>query len=181
MDGLGPRWGGFRVGGAGSISHTAAMLDDDLVTVTAEPVDSAHARQLIDDLGADLLARYGEADPQFGPLDPDVVADGGVFLVARDGGRPVGCAAILRTDEALAEVKRVYVESGARGRGIGLALMAELERQARGRGYRRLRLETGDGQPEAVGLYARCGYEVIPCWGRYADRGWSICMAKDVG
>jgi len=157
------------------------MPDDDAVTVTAEPVDSADARQLIEDLGADLLARYGEADPQFGPLDPAVVADGGVFLVARDGGRPVGCAAILRTDERLAEVKRVFVEPTARGRGIGLALMADLEWHAVDRGYTRLRLETGDGQPEAVALYASCGYEVIPCWGRYADRGWSICMAKDLG
>jgi len=57
-------------------------------------------------------------------------------------------------DESL-EVKRVYVEPGARGSGLSRALMAELERVAFDAGVGRLILQTGDRQPDAVALYEK--------------------------
>ena len=48
------------------------------------------------------------------------------------------------------------------------------------RGCRLLQLETGPFQPEALGLYARCGYTRCGPFGDYADDPLSVFMAKRV-
>jgi len=45
-------------------------------------------------------------------------------------------------------------------------------------GYGALRLETGDRQPEALGLYARAGFEPTPAYGPYVDDPHSVCLRK---
>jgi len=130
-----------------------------------------------------MRGRYdGEAD--IGPareasmfVEPD-----GVFLVVRDGaGRAIGCGGIARFDESRGEVKRMYVVPEARGRGLGRELLVALEAEAARLGYRSLVLETGDRQPEALGLYTAFGYERIPCYGIYATRQLSLCFEKQIG
>jgi len=130
-----------------------------------------------------MRGRYdGEAD--IGPardasmfVEPD-----GIFLVVRDdGGRAVGCGGVCRFDEARAELKRMYVVPEARGRGLGRLLLVELEAEARRLGYSGIVLETGDRQPEVLGLYVSAGYERIPCYGDYAARALSMCFEKTLG
>ena len=55
-----------------------------------------------------------------------------------------------------------------RRRGISRAILARLEAEAAGLGYRRLQLETGLRQPEAIALYESAGYHRIPDYGQYA-------------
>ncbi|HUJ91493.1 MAG TPA: GNAT family N-acetyltransferase [Gaiellaceae bacterium] len=137
---------------------------------------------LVDAQQAEMRGRYdGEAD--IGPtreaamfVEPD-----GVFLVVRDGaGRAIGCGGIARFDESRGEVKRMYVVPEARGRGLGRELLVALEAEAARLGYRSLVLETGDRQPEALGLYTAFGYERIPCYGIYAARELSMCFEKSL-
>jgi GNAT superfamily N-acetyltransferase len=109
-------------------------------------------------------------------LPPD-----GVFLVVRDEGRAVGCGGVCRFDETRGELKRMYVVREARGRGLGRLLLVALEDEARRLGYRGIVLETGDRQPEALGLYESAGYEPIPCYGVYASRALSMCFEKSLG
>jgi ribosomal protein S18 acetylase RimI-like enzyme len=45
---------------------------------------------------------------------------------------------------------------------------------------RRLLLETGERQVEAVRLYQRAGFTRVPCFGEYADAPLSLCMGKDL-
>jgi putative acetyltransferase len=102
----------------------------------------------------------------------------GAFIAARIGGRAVGCGGIARFDETRGELKRMYVEPGSRGLGLGRRLLEALEDEARRLGYVAVVLETGDKQPEALGLYASSGYERIPCYEPYASRGLSLCFEK---
>ena len=81
----------------------------------------------------------------------------------------------------VAEVKRMYVRTAARGRGIGGAILVALETEARVLGVSRLVLETGVRQPEALALYRRFGFDVIPPFGEYVESPLSVCMAKDLG
>lgn len=62
----------------------------------------------------------------------------------------------------------MYVRPDARGRGLSRALLGALEEEARGLGYAFVRLETGDRQPEAIGLYVSSGYQPIPRFGAFA-------------
>jgi ribosomal protein S18 acetylase RimI-like enzyme len=80
------------------------------------------------------------------------------------------------------EVKRVIVAGNQRGRGVGRALMAELERIARAGQARRLVLQTGPRQPEAVSLYEALRYTPIPVYEPYAAAlPDSFCFEKPLG
>jgi GNAT superfamily N-acetyltransferase len=144
-----------------------------------EPFDSPDVQALCAAQQAEMHGIYGEADigptreaPMFEPPD-------GVFLVLRDdGGRAVGCGGVARFDETRGELKRMFVVPEARGRGLGRRLLVELEAQARGLGYVGVVLETGDLQPEALGLYRSSGYERVPCWPPYDSRALSLCFEK---
>ena len=105
-------------------------------------------------------------------------------IIVRDAAHsPVGHAALRdlggEFTDAL-EVKRVYVAPAARGTGVSRLLMAELERIAAERGARRLILQTGDRQPEAVTLYERIGYTRIPIYAPYLEISFSQCFEKPV-
>jgi GNAT superfamily N-acetyltransferase len=104
----------------------------------------------------------------------------GTFLAVRIDGRPVGCGGICRFDETRAELKRMYVEPAARGLGLGRRLLEALEAEACRLGYVAVVLETGDRQPEALGLYTSAGYERIPCYEPYSSRELSLCFEKSL-
>jgi putative acetyltransferase len=92
----------------------------------------------------------------------------------------VTCGAIRCIAVGIAEVKRMYVVPAARGRGFSRVLLSALEETARELGMRRLVLETGPRQAEALGLYKRAGYAPIPKFGEYVASELSLCMGKDL-
>ena len=83
-----------------------------------------------------------------------------------------------RTTAGVGEIKRMYTRPEARRRGIARTLLAALEVRAVGLGYRRLVLETGTKQPEAMTLYEALGYAPIAPYGQYKDFPDSRCFAK---
>ena len=84
-------------------------------------------------------------------LDSEPAGCGGVQIIC-DPQDPVG---------TYGELKRMYVRDEYRGLGLAKRLLEHLEALALGRGASVMRLETGIHQPEAVGLYGRCGYHRI--------------------
>ena len=114
------------------------------VAIAAEPFDSPDARRLVAALDAHLASRY-VPEQRFGHhLKAEQVALGvGTFVIARAAGKAVGCGALRRRDPTTAEVKRMYVDPGMRGRGVAREILGHLERAARSMGAERLVLETG--------------------------------------
>ena len=147
--------------------------------IRREELGSPAAAALIAALNAELSATYPEEGATHFRLDPDEVGEGhGAFLVAYDGGRPVGCGALRRLDTDTAEIKRMYVAPEARGRGLGRLLLGALEGEARRLQVARIVLETGVRQREALGLYESAGYARIPSFGEYVDSPLSVCFGK---
>ncbi|NIH84920.1 GNAT family N-acetyltransferase [Amycolatopsis granulosa] len=141
--------------------------------------DEPDAAKLIDAVQQEYVVRYGDTDAT--PVDPaEFAPPHGLFLVGYVDGEPVACGGwrVRGADEA--ELKRMYVVDSARGRGFARALLAELERTARVAGRRRLVLETGRKQPEAIALYRSAGYTGIPKFGIYRDDPLSVCLGKDL-
>ena len=93
---------------------------------------------------------------------------------------PVGCGTIKEYSPDTAEVKRMYVNNDARGKGIGKKILVELETWAKELGYKYVIMETGKFLRAAVALYSKSGYEVIPNYGPYADIEKSICFRKKI-
>jgi putative acetyltransferase len=151
------------------------------IDIRRQPITAPVAAALIQALNGELSGRYPEAGANHFRLDVEEVADGrGAFLVVYTGTVAVGCGAIRRLDGETAEIKRMYVAPSARGQGIGRALLASLESEARSLGVKRLVLETGARQPEAIALYARAGFQRIPLFGEYLGSALSVCMGKEI-
>lgn len=141
------------------------------------------AVRLIAAVQAEYVARYGGPDET--PLVPMVFEppDGSFFVgyldgvaVATGAWRRSGVEAFGTT--ATAEVKRMYVAPGARGRGVGRRMLAHLEQSAHEGGARAVVLETGLRQPEAIGLYESSGYTPVPSFGYYRDAPLSRCYGR---
>lgn len=91
---------------------------------------------------------------------------------------PAGCGAFKPYDHQKAEIKRMYVHPEFRGNGIGVEILKELELWASDSGYAACILETGKKQPEAIRLYEKAGYTIIPNYGQYENIENSVCMLK---
>ena len=92
----------------------------------------------------------------------------------------VGCGAIKEFDSDSVEVKRMYVSPETRGQGIASLLLKELEEWATELKYKNCILETGKRQPEAIALYSKNEYQVIPNYGQYKGMENSVCFKKDL-
>jgi putative acetyltransferase len=103
-----------------------------------------------------------------------------LFAVARDArGKACGCGAIVLDGKA-GELKRMFVRPVHRGLGVGKALLAFLEAEALRAGCTLLMLETGIRQPEALGLYAGCGYARRGPFASYTNDPLSVFMQKQL-
>jgi GNAT superfamily N-acetyltransferase len=99
-------------------------------------------------------------------------------VVAYADGQPCGCGAIKPYSSDTTEIKRMFVKPEFRGLGISIHVLKELESWAIELGYDSCILETGKKQIEALGLYNKSGYIIIPNYGQYEGVGNSICMKK---
>ena len=136
-------------------------------------------RALETELQQEYVERYGGPDES--PVDPeDFTPPLGRFLVGFIGNEPVATGGFRRHADDVAEIKRMYVAHDHRGGGHARRLLAELEAQAAEAGYRRVVLETGLRQPEAMALYSSSGYVPTEPFGIYAAEELSNFFTKDL-
>ena len=134
--------------------------------------------QLVNRLDADLAERDGKDHSfyaQFNRIDKIKHV-----IVAYDDDKPVGCGSIKEYAPDTMEIKRMYTVPLSRGRGVASNVLRELEKWASELSYERCILETGKQQPEAIGLYTRDGYKMIPNYGQYAGIENSLCFEKHI-
>jgi len=101
-------------------------------------------------------------------------------IVCYENDIPVACGAIKKYDSKTAEIKRMYTLPEFRGNGIAKKVLSELEKWAGELGYSNCILETGIKQIDAIGLYKKCGYQIIKNYGQYQGIENSICMQKNL-
>ncbi|ORY44290.1 hypothetical protein BCR33DRAFT_716864 [Rhizoclosmatium globosum] len=158
---------------------------------------SAEAQALIGQLNQALYdANPNPAAHSWTISTQDVAPGLGAFVIAykTDTNEPVGCGAIRKIvlDESsgltehtttVAELKRMFVKKEFRGERIGRLIVAALEVIAKEEcGVDRLVLETGPYLGDAIRLYEKCGFENIPLFGEYAEKGpeFSACFGKSI-
>ena len=127
----------------------------------------------------EIAERYGtdDSEPGVAPSAEDIAY---FVLVREESGTPIGCGGLRRLDDTSAEIKRMYVAPASRGSGAADAVLDAVELHAGKQGWTRLRLETGDRQPDAVAFYRRRGYERIPNFGDYAGSDTSLCFEREL-
>ncbi|WP_066039246.1 GNAT family N-acetyltransferase [Herbiconiux solani] len=155
------------------------MHQKDELTIEHVAWSDPRAVALRDDMDAEMEARYGSHDSmdperpeRFSrafAVDESTIRDTVLIL---DDDAPVAhaCLRMLQTDDGVEwEIKRVIVDGARRGRGLGRALLNEVIEVARRGGARRVILQVGTRQPEAIGLYTRLGFTPIPVYPPYAE------------
>jgi GNAT superfamily N-acetyltransferase len=145
--------------------------------IAAERPDTVEAATLIRELDAYLKPLYPPASHHGLPVE-QLLREGVAFFVMRYDGLPAGCGGIQFFGTAYGEIKRMYVRPAFRGLGLGKLMLQHLADSARLHGVTVLRLETGIYQPEAIGLYKRCGFRRIPPFGAYQEDPLSVFYEK---
>lgn len=92
----------------------------------------------------------------------------------------VACGAIKEYDEESMEVKRMYVPEEYRNKGFATKVLKSLENWSNELNYKYLVLETGVKQPEAIRLYEKNGFSIIPNYGQYIGVENSVCFKKEI-
>lgn len=108
---------------------------------------------------------------------PDAIHD--VILVYH-GEDAVGCGSYKFYDDETVELKRIYLSPSCRGKGLSKELLRRLEADARIAGFRYAILESGEPLANAMALYKKMGYKIIPNYGQYVDMPASVCMSKKI-
>ncbi len=138
----------------------------------------ADARKLIAQSEEVLRSFYSE-DECFSFTPEELVAEHIDFYLASIDGEAMGCVALVQKKN-YGEIKRLFVSTKARGKGLAKQLMARLEADAKAAGLNSVKLETGEKLVEAVQLYHSLGYSVCGPFGSYEDLPASLFMTKQL-
>lgn len=168
----------------GAMDLIAGAFGRDLVDIhEADPASDA-ARHCLAHYYAELDARFPggfEVSKSCDPEAQDMIRPRGAFFVAMSDGLPVGCVALKGEGEGIAEIKRLWVDRGARGLGLAQRLMAEAEAAAQALGIHTLRLDTNRALPEAARFYRAAGWTEIERYNAnpYAELFFEKSLAED--
>jgi putative acetyltransferase len=135
-------------------------------------------QELVKFLDRDLAVTDGEEHAfydQFNKID----SINHVVLLYQDG-KAVSCGALKEFSADTMEVKRMFTRRDYRGKGYAAMVLNELENWARELKYSKCILETGVRQPDAIALYKKKDYDLIPNYGQYAGVENSLCFGKTI-
>lgn len=149
-----------------------------MITIKRSTSDDKAFQNLVFELDKDLAQRNGDTNEFFAQFNKiDHIKH---VVIAFYNGQAVGCGAIKALDKDSMEIKRMFVLNNMRGKGVAVELLNHLERWTKELGYTKCVLETGLKMPEAIGLYKKSGYQIIPNYGPYIGVESSICFEKAV-
>lgn len=100
-------------------------------------------------LEADMARLHQFAPPQ------------GRLLLGQYEAKIVGCTCLRKISEDVGEIKRMYVRSDYRRKGIAKALLAAIIEEVRFIGYSKIRLDSAPFAKEAKVLYHSLGFKEI--------------------
>jgi len=138
----------------------------------------ADFQKLIKKLDIDLAEKDGEDAPFFAALNTVNAIQH--VLVAYINNTAVGCGAIKKYDENTVEIKRMFVDLAARKQGVASRILNDLQLWAKELNYSHCILETGKKMTEAINLYKKEGFTIIPNYGPYVAVEESVCFSKKI-
>lgn len=141
--------------------------------------DDSRAIALRQLMNTEMSVRYADRKVPTAALAVDHATVLWTGLAMTDDGVPAGHVALRGLDGGV-EVKRMIVDPAFRGAGVARLLLEAAHAQARALGHRRVLLQTGDRQPDAVRVYERAGYTRVPIYPPYESVPFSICMVLDL-
>ena len=149
-----------------------------MVFVERTDSDSPDFQFLVSKLDIELAAENGDQHSFYAQFN-QINSIKNVIVYYEDK-KAVACGAFKYFDDYSVEIKRMYVLTEYRRKGIAGTVLKNLEDWARESNFKFAVLETGLKQSEAISLYKRSGYSVIPNYGQYIGVENSVCMKKNL-
>ena len=149
-----------------------------MIQIVKTDSNNSDFQSLVALLDADLAIRDGAEHAfyaQFNKTDKIKY----VILVYQNN-TAIACGAIREFSLGEMEIKRMFVLPDFRRQGFAQIVVKNLESWANELGYKKCILETGKNQPEAIQLYQKIGFQIIPNYGPYVNVENSVCMQKKV-
>jgi ribosomal protein S18 acetylase RimI-like enzyme len=128
---------------------------------TLEQVEEARAlfKEYEVSTGVDLC--FQNFEQELASLPGDYAPPTGRLFIAYADEEIAGCVALRKVDDAVCEMKRLYVRPAFRGTGLGRTLAEHIIGEARAIGYERIRLDTLPMMRSAIELYRSLGFQEI--------------------
>ena len=136
--------------------------------VQAQSTDEINqARELFEEYAAWLQIDlcFQNFDQELANLPGDYAPPDGRLLLANEGGQLAGCVALRKIDDKTCEMKRLFLRSAFRGKGLGRKLADTIIAAGREIGYKRMRLDSLPGKMnQAIALYRSLGFKEIDAY-----------------
>jgi ribosomal protein S18 acetylase RimI-like enzyme len=130
---------------------------------TPEEIKIAHVLFEEYAAGLEISLCFQNFDQELAGLPGDYAPPEGRLLLAIANDQIAGCIALRKIGEDTCELKRLYLRSAFRGRGLGREMAEAIIEGARQIGYQRMRLDTLPGRMDrAIGIYRSLGFREIP-------------------
>jgi GNAT superfamily N-acetyltransferase len=150
-----------------------------MTTIFRTTNDNSDYKALVQLLDKDIATRDGEEHVFYAQFNKsDSIKH--VVLIYDQNNSPLGCGAFKHYDKGIAEIKRMYVNTDVRGKGIASKVLHELEKWAKEEQYMTCILETGKKYPEAIALYLKNGFRITGNYGQYIGIEDSVCFQKEL-
>lgn len=149
-----------------------------MITIKRTNSDDLDFQKLVKLLDLELQERDGEEHSFYTALNKTNTLNYVVVAYLQD--EPIGCGALRAYSNDTMEVKRMFVPLHKRGQGIASTLLSALEIWCKELGIKKCILETGKNQPEAIALYKKNRYKIIPNFGKYEGVENSVCFEKEL-
>jgi len=112
-----------------------------------------------------VLREYGlkpdpvATDVDLKDIEQSYLKQGGVFYVLVEAdGAIIGAYGLYPIDEQTCELRKMYLHSSYRGKGLGKLLLEDALEKARRIGFKKMTLETASVLIEAISLYKSYGF-----------------------
>ncbi len=121
-----------------------------------------YATGISTEIGLDLAFQC--FDQELATLPGKYSAPYGTILLAEVDGELKGVVALRPLEEGISEMKRLFVQPGARGIGVGRLLIEAVLQKAREAGYSAVRLDSLQHMKSAIGIYRSLGFRDIEAY-----------------
>jgi putative acetyltransferase len=149
-----------------------------MIQIVRCDTENTDFKDLIYQLDLDLNNRYGELQIEYDKYNKIELID--AVVIAYDDTNPVGCGCFKKYSDITAEIKRMFVKKDYRGKGVAKLILDNLENWAKDKNFKKVILETGKKQVEAIKFYTKLSYKPIDNFGQYIGNDNSLCMLKEI-
>jgi len=130
--------------------------------IPATNLQTAEIQYIVSSVLEEYGLEIGEIDFCLEDVEKYYFENGGYFGVLLDENEEiVATAGLLNLGEKSAELRKMYLLSKHRGKGLGKFMLTALIDKARDLGFKRIELETASVLIEAIDLYKKFGFRAF--------------------